>query len=66
MTWPRFSLILGMALALWLSHGLLMAQDTLPPDIEADRLLLRARKAYAKRDWKRADTIFVEIQALKD
>ncbi len=70
MTWARFSLILGMALALGSSHGSLIAQnnpaqDTLPPDIEADRLLLRARKAYAKKDWKRAAARFAEIQALK-
>ncbi|MCH8888005.1 MAG: hypothetical protein IIC13_15590, partial [SAR324 cluster bacterium] len=41
-----------------------MAQNPLPPDIEADRLLLRARKAYAKKDWKRAAASFAEIQAL--
>lgn len=64
MTWVRFSLILGMALALGSSHGSLMAQNPLPPDIEADRLLLRARKAYAKKDWKRAAASFAEIQAL--
>ena len=70
MTWARFSLILGMALALWSSHGLLiaqntLAQETLTPDIEADRLLLRARKASAKRDWKGAAALFAEIQGLK-
>ena len=70
MTWVRFLLILGMALALGSSHELLntrnaLAQDTLPPDIEADRLLLKARKAYAKKDWKRAAASFAEIQALK-
>ena len=62
MTWVRFSLILGMALALGSSHGSLMAQNPLPPDIEADRLLLRARKAYAKKDWKRAAASFAESQ----
>lgn len=64
MTLPRFSLFLGMALALLSVPGLVMAQNTLSPDIEGERLLLRARKAHGKKNWRGAEARFIEIQAL--
>ncbi|MEE8434929.1 MAG: hypothetical protein V3S64_09100, partial [bacterium] len=47
------------------SNGLLMAQNNLPPEIQADRFLLKARTAYTKKDWKTASEYFAKIRALK-
>ncbi|MCH8075302.1 MAG: formylglycine-generating enzyme family protein [SAR324 cluster bacterium] len=54
------------------SNGLPMAQDNrpaapsaLPREIQADRFLLKARKAYTKKDWKTASEFFAKIQNLE-
>ena len=62
----KYTGALLIAAVLFLSgNGLLMAQNTMPPEIQADRLLLKARKAYTKKDWNTASEYFAKILALE-